>query len=465
MERRAHIIDILRGLAILGMVLSGQMLWHADLPAWMFHAQLPPPTFAFNPEVPGITWVDLVFPFFLFSMGAAFPLALGRKLDRVGEPHKLIGGIVKRWGLLLLFALAMYNLRAGWTPGVPAWGAALVSLGAWGCFVLLFLRFEGVTPERERWLRIGGGVGLAALAVAIHLIWGCELSLHKSDVIMLILANMVLMGSIIWLYTRRQPMVRLAILALLVALRLGSEVEGSWNEALYAWTASSWLFRFDFLKYLCIILPATFVGEVIDRWLRSEEVGESALSKGREGLILLLLVLLVGVNMWGLFTRHLVINLVASIVLGAAAWQLLRAGRSASEVMRRDIFTQGLFWLLFGLFLEAFEGGIKKDYATFSYLFVTSGLASMVLVAFSSAIERFGLKCGLLIRTGQNPMVAYTTAEWLVMPVLTLLHLAPFVAQFAASGPWQGFLRGVGMTLVVMLFTAWATRRKFLFRT
>lgn len=29
----------------------------------MSHAQTPPPDHIFNPEIPGITWVDLVFPF------------------------------------------------------------------------------------------------------------------------------------------------------------------------------------------------------------------------------------------------------------------------------------------------------------------------------------------------------------------------------------------------------------------
>lgn len=39
--------------------------YHRARITWMFHAQTPPPTYAFNPDVPGITWVDLVFPFFL----------------------------------------------------------------------------------------------------------------------------------------------------------------------------------------------------------------------------------------------------------------------------------------------------------------------------------------------------------------------------------------------------------------
>ena len=74
-NKRIASIDILRGITIAGMVLCANIGYYSDLPAWMFHAQTPPPTYAFNPDVPGITWVDLVFPFFLFAMGAAFPFA------------------------------------------------------------------------------------------------------------------------------------------------------------------------------------------------------------------------------------------------------------------------------------------------------------------------------------------------------------------------------------------------------
>ena len=98
MEKRAYTVDLLRGLAIVGMVLSGQILWHAELPAWLFHAQVPPPSFRFDPSVPGITWVDLVFPFFLFSMGAAFPLALRRRPASQGGEDEL-DHLVQREGV------------------------------------------------------------------------------------------------------------------------------------------------------------------------------------------------------------------------------------------------------------------------------------------------------------------------------------------------------------------------------
>ena len=74
MIKRNESLDALRGFAILTMILSGSIAYGDVLPAWMFHAQVPPPDHKFIPAIPGITWVDRVFPFFLFSMGAAIPV-------------------------------------------------------------------------------------------------------------------------------------------------------------------------------------------------------------------------------------------------------------------------------------------------------------------------------------------------------------------------------------------------------
>lgn len=68
MTKRAYALDALRGYAIITMVLSATVAWNS-LPGWMYHAQTPPPSRAFDASLSGITWVDLVFPFFLFAMG------------------------------------------------------------------------------------------------------------------------------------------------------------------------------------------------------------------------------------------------------------------------------------------------------------------------------------------------------------------------------------------------------------
>jgi predicted acyltransferase len=68
--KRAKSLDALRGYAIMTMILSAAEAFKV-LPAWMYHAQVPPPDHVFTPTIFGITWVDLIFPFFLFSVGAA----------------------------------------------------------------------------------------------------------------------------------------------------------------------------------------------------------------------------------------------------------------------------------------------------------------------------------------------------------------------------------------------------------
>ena len=81
---RASSLDALRGYAILTMVLSGSVAWGV-LPGWMYHAQVGPRSnFVFDGSIYGITWVDLVFPFFLFAMGAAFPFSIGN----IRQPFK-----------------------------------------------------------------------------------------------------------------------------------------------------------------------------------------------------------------------------------------------------------------------------------------------------------------------------------------------------------------------------------------
>ncbi len=466
MGTRADSIDLLRGLAIVGMVLSGQMLWHSDLPAWLFHAQVPPPDFRFDPGVPGITWVDLVFPFFLFSMGAAFPLAMRRKLEQKGEPiTAVVSGIVQRWALLVFFSIALANLRPGALGQFPAWCMAVMQLAAWLCFWLLFLRAGRLTRRQNTFVHFGGFAGLVLLMCAAKWTGGAEISLYNSDIIILVLANMALFGSLIWLCTRNSLNVRLAVLAILVALRFGSQVEGSWNEALWNWTPAAWLFRFDFLKYLCIIIPGTIAGEFFYQRMQQESGTESTLPVYRRTVAAVLAALIVIVNLWGLFSRHLISNLAASLVLGVCLYFMLRSDSTDDGRLHRRLTEWGLFWLLLGLCFEACEGGIKKDHATFSYFFVTSGLASVTLVWASILMKTFGLRFGVLVKCGRNPMVAYTAAGFLITPLLMLTHTAGWLQWFSELDPWTGVVRGVIVTGAVMAVAIFCTDKKLYWRT
>ena len=47
-QNRLLSLDAFRGITILAMVLSGSMAFGDIMPAWMYHAQVPPPNHIFN---------------------------------------------------------------------------------------------------------------------------------------------------------------------------------------------------------------------------------------------------------------------------------------------------------------------------------------------------------------------------------------------------------------------------------
>ena len=136
-SKRIITIDILRGITIFAMILCANIGYYSDLPAWMFHAQTPPPTYAFNPDVPGITWVDLVFPFFLFTMGAAFPLAMRKRLENGTSRWVVTGSLFRRWLTLTIFAIVLGNAYQIGSSTQPAVVKGFFSIVLWGVMLSL----------------------------------------------------------------------------------------------------------------------------------------------------------------------------------------------------------------------------------------------------------------------------------------------------------------------------------------
>lgn len=411
---RSNSLDALRGIAILAMVLSGSIAFGNALPAWMFHAQVPPPYHAFNPELPGITWVDLVFPFFLFSMGAALPLALHKRVAQ-GPFYKTFGYILQRYLLLVFFALFTVHARAKNINADPGVATYLLSIG---CFVLLFfmyVKWEG------RW-----GLIIKLLAYALAVLFLAltpkGFDINKSDIIIIVLANMAFFGSLIWWGTRNNPWLRIGILPFIMAVFLAGKTEGTWNHELFTWSPLPWMYTFYYLKYLFIIIPGTFAGE----WLMQrprEQVKDDKTAWMTVACISLLLVL---VNLAGLFSRLLLINLFITLLLCTILLGLMGRMRTENSCFKKYL-QAGVYLLLLGLAFEGYEGGIKKDPSSYSYYFVTAGLAFLTLLAFSIS-EYFGY-LGKIIHffalNGRNPMVAYTAGNLVLIPILNITGIMP----------------------------------------
>ncbi len=461
---RASSLDVLRGYAIITMVLSGTIAFGV-LPGWMHHAQTPPPSHAFNPQNFGITWVDLVFPFFLFAMGAAFPFSLGRKIEKGVSKLLLVKDSVLRGLQLVFFAIFIQHLYP-WvlsSPQTPqAWGLSLLA------FALMFPMFMRLPLKMPEWGH--HAIKLGAFAVGFLLLNTLDYANDRtfspgfSNIIILVLANMAVFGSLAYIFTFQKPLWRLSILPFVMAVFLGSATEGSWVGALFNWSPLPWMYKFYYLKYLFIVIPGSIAGEYLYQWLKSPRVDVPHRHGQLFAMVGLSIALIVG-NLYCLYMRYLLANLVLSSILVTGLFFVVR-NNGANGQLWRKLLVAGSYLLLLGLFFEAFEGGIRKDQSTYSYYFVTSGLAFFALMVFSVLCDIFQFKGGFRIieMAGQNPMIAYVASSLVVLPILNLLDLSQFL-DCLNGNPWLGFLRGVIVTSMAVALASFFTRIKWFWRT
>jgi predicted acyltransferase len=462
MKQRLESLDALRGFAILTMVLSGSIAFGGILPGWMYHAQVPPPKHVFDPTHPGITWVDLVFPFFLFSMGAAFPLAMNGSAGRTNLYSVLSAGF-RRFGLLLFFAMFSQHFKAWVLSDAPQIREQIHSLAAFMLLFIVLYDWKGIASNRIRLL-----LRLAALVISLfwmsqmHYAKGNDFDLYRSDIIIVVLANMALFGTIIYGATRNRPWIRLAVLPLVLAIFLSAKQDG-WVKDFFSFHAIGafkidWAYKFYFLKYLFIVIPGMFAGE----WLMGWHNGTNT-SIPHKRIVSLLGLSLICWNLYGLYTRQLTLNLFGSVVLlGLIYWII----RKAESLFLRRLFMAGAYLLLLGLSFESFEGGIKKDPSTYSYYFVCSGLAFIMLLAFEGLRDlRFVSRAvSFLSIQGQNPMVAYVAGSLLLLPLMTITGIKPYWDSMNQNA-WMGFAKGVIFTGLVALITYLFVKRRWFWRT
>ena len=454
-------LDALRGIAILLMVFSSRIPFGV-LPEWMYHAQVPPPNHVFNPLIPGITWVDLVFPFFLFTMGAAIPLALKARLDRGDGLLAISGSILKRGAVLVFFAIYVKHIQPHVMSGAPGLLEWLLALAG---FLLLFPMLatlpRGWSVTAQRSIRIGGWIGALIVLAVFRAKDGSGFLVTRSDIIILVLANVAVSGSFIWLATRNKLDWRIGILAFLFALRLAQSIPG-WGQWLWNLSPAPWIGTVYFQQYLFIIIPGTIAGDLLLRWRAQSDTAMTS----RLRLVCVLGFSMVLLMLIGMQSRQVVTATLGALVLCAIGWLALRHAADDTTKLLRALFGWGIFWLVLGLAFEPYEGGIKKDRATMSYYFVTSGLAFMLLVSLIVLIDvgRIRRGFGLLIATGQNPLVAYAGVQSLLGPLLGITGLSSVVEKLTAT-PWLGAARGALYTWLVALVGAVCARRGILLKT
>jgi predicted acyltransferase len=464
MQKRADALDALRGLAILLMILSGSIPFGGMLPDWMYHAQLPPPTHKFNPNLPGLTWVDLVFPFFLFAMGTAFPFALSKKIKSGVSNFKISLQILERGLLLAGFAIFIQHFKPYALNSSPTNLDWLIGILGFLLLFALYLRFPNSVNKKIVYaVRIIGIIITVLLLANLSYPNDSSFSLGRSDIIILVLANTAFFGSLIWVFTKDNLILRLGILGFLIAFRLTQSIDGSWNNWLWNFSPFPWLYKLYYLQYLFIVIPGTIIGDVLYKWFNSDSKQEIYDSKKSAVLITLISFTVIICNLIFLQSRMMILNLLVNIALLAAIYFIIK---NQNESLIKTLFNWGAYWVLLGLTFEAFEGGIKKDQSTLSYYFLTTGLAIFCYIFLSTLIDYFKQRkiFGLIISSGQNPMIAYVAGSLFWMPVLELTNLSS-VLNLPLVNPWLGFLKGIIFTFLVAVTAAFFTSKKLFWRT
>ncbi|MFV0506852.1 MAG: DUF5009 domain-containing protein [Bacteroidales bacterium] len=469
---RAVSLDLLRGLSIFGMLFSATIPFGDVLPSWMYHAQCPPPTHAFNPNIPGITWVDLVLPVFIFCMGAAIPLALVRKLEKGQSYGAISQQIIVRFFVLVFFAIYIAHI-------VPqAIGAGKLELSLLGVeikdydvqlltlvgFMLMFPMFAVVRDAKKRLIyRVVGWGGSLLLLMVLHFAYGQQFSVWRSNVIILLLADVYLLGAFGWLLTRSSMTARLMLFILFAALQLVCKYTGFAHIA-DSYPCISWFFKLSMSYYLLLLIPATIAGDLIAKRLKDPVSFQQQIRDSRckhiffWGLLILSAWIVVA-----LFSRWLMLNaMVCSAVLGGLCVIVRKHLPTYSKML-----TLSICLLAIGFLIEPVEGGIKKDPVTASYLLITAGISLNLLMFLDYVVACFASNKLLKIMegAGANPLMAYVMTSWFAFPLLKLTFLIEIYAQLYPEGyPWLGVLRSVALVVSLMSLVRFMMKRKIIWR-
>lgn len=149
-------IDIFRGLNILLMIFVNNLGEVTGLPWWTYH----------RGDVNGMTYVDMVFPGFLFLMGMSIPLSLGARLDRGQSKWEITAHVMVRSLSLIVLGLFIANaphVDARYTHLSQSWWTTLGLVG----IAFAWIRFpgEGGRKMLYRVIRYSGLVLIAVLFV------------------------------------------------------------------------------------------------------------------------------------------------------------------------------------------------------------------------------------------------------------------------------------------------------------
>lgn len=146
-------IDVFRGITILVMIFVNDVAGVAGIPGWMKHMPA---------DADAMTFVDVVFPAFLFIVGMSLPFAINNRLGKGDTFWQLQRHIAWRTVGLLVLGLFMVNGESGYNEAAMGLSIHLWSLLFYVCAILVWNSY----PFRHKTLPwVLKGIGMAGLLV------------------------------------------------------------------------------------------------------------------------------------------------------------------------------------------------------------------------------------------------------------------------------------------------------------
>ena len=222
--QRVASVDIFRGLNVALMILVNNLAEVTGLPWWTYH----------RGNVNGMTYVDMVFPGFLFLMGMSIPLSLDPRICRGHRKARIWWHVLVRTLSLLVLGLFIANathVDAQSTHMSQIWWTVLGLVA----IALAFVRFpqENSHKTLRRTMRISGLSLIAALFMVFRRVTpeghtaGLDFSYWE---ILGLLGWAYLLVSTIYLLFSKRPRILLAAYTALVLLNIASTL--GWLRAL-----------------------------------------------------------------------------------------------------------------------------------------------------------------------------------------------------------------------------------------
>jgi heparan-alpha-glucosaminide N-acetyltransferase len=208
---RIQSIDVLRGLTILVMIFVNDLAGVEGVPAWMKHIS--------PHDADGMTFVDVVFPAFLFCVGMSIPFAIGRRLDRGESKWNTWKHILVRTFSLLAVGVFMVNTESIAGKGILP--QALWSLLMYAGIILVWNQWKSGAgskpPSQIPAVRLMGVVLLLILVFLYRRTGGTGLMQMRTEWwgIIGLIGWAYLVACVLYVLFRRQPVAMTGAVAIL----------------------------------------------------------------------------------------------------------------------------------------------------------------------------------------------------------------------------------------------------------